>query len=170
MSEKADLYRATLECIVNDNHHRVPCEIADDLLRFGWIKPAAAEGMYSARWIREMREYLGDDFDLTCYYVLTAAGHFILSPPANVEPVRLRLVCNLPKLMIAIVDEISHQERPNFDFRGQKGLHTRWGMYKREKRTERASKRVLTLVRMLSHVYRPYDFTPDGRRLWESAS
>lgn len=29
------------------------------------------------------------------------------------------------------MSEISHQERPNFDFAGQKGLHVRWGMHKR---------------------------------------
>jgi hypothetical protein len=100
----------------------MPCAIADDLLRWGWIKPAAESGVHSAEWIARQREELGDDVDLTCYYVLIAKGHFILSPPAQ----------NVERLGVRLVGEISHQDAPNFDFRGKKGLHhVRWGMHKR---------------------------------------
>lgn len=64
------------------------------------------------------------------------------------------------------MSEISHQERPNFDFAGQKGLHVRWGMYKREKCAFRPSQRELTLVRLLTCVYRPFDFPPDQRQIF----
>lgn len=82
----------------------------------------------------------------------------------NCEPVQLRLV--LPGIKIPVVGEISRQDAPNFDFRGQKGLHVCWGMYKRQKRTERAPERVLWLVRMLVDVWRPYSFGHDQRQIF----
>lgn len=162
MSEKEYLYRATLECIVNDDCRRVPCEIADDLLRFGWIKPAAESGVNSAAWIAEMREYIADSVDLTCYYVLTDEGLAILSPTANVEPVRLRLACNKPALKIPVVVEISRQERPNFDFSHKKGLYTCWGCFKPSRR---ANRRIRLILAAIAAKHKAPNFTVDGQQI-----
>lgn len=88
------------------------------------------------------------------HFTLTSKAHSALS--ANCEPVPLRVVCGT---RIPVSNRIPPANQT------PKGLHLRWGMYKREKRTERANERVLKLVKLLVDVWRPYDFTPDGRQI-----
>lgn len=74
------------------------------------------------------------------------------------EPVQLKIV---PGIRIPI-GEISHQERPNFDFSGKKGLHTCWGCYKRKQRGNVRIERILSTI---EGKYMAPNFTVDGQQI-----
>lgn len=60
------------------------------------------------------------------------------------------------------MNEISHQNAPNFDFRGQKGLHVRWGMHKRK---ERGNVRVSLILSAIEARSMAPNFTVDGQQI-----
>lgn len=131
MNENRELYMDVLRNIRDYFEAGYEAAVFDDMIRLGWIRPAAAIGGEDGRaYIANHRaKSWYDGFDKTWMYVLTGDGMRMLAQMSNCEPVRLRLVC--PGIAIPVVGEISRQDAPNFDFSHKKGLHVCWGMHKR---------------------------------------
>lgn len=73
---------------------------------------------------------------------------------------------NCEPVTLVVIAPVPDQEQPNFDIRGQKGLNVCWGMYKRQKRTQRATPRLLAMASAIAHSWRPdFPLTPDGKQV-----